>query len=79
MHGETEIKVQLGLVFFFTNVLGCTELSCIPVPAPQPAAGILLAIPKLTETGTQQLKLCVRKEEVTKPFADNDDFFLIYN
>lgn len=52
MHGETEIKVQLGLVFFFTNVLGCTELSCIPVPAPQPAAGILLAIPKLTETGT---------------------------
>lgn len=65
MHGKTEIKVH-------------PELSCIPVPAQQSAVGILLAIPRLKKTGTQQPKLGVRKdmqEQTTKPSADNDDFF----
>ena len=51
MQGETEINVQLSL-FVLANSWGRTEWSCIPMPAQQPAAGIFLAIPRLTETGT---------------------------
>lgn len=75
MHVKTQN--QFDQVFFFlTTPSECTEF-CIPVPVEQPAVGFLLAIPRLTDTGTQQLTLCVRKdtqEVVTKPFADNYPF-----